>query len=262
MNMTHTPARVLLHDHEPDDVVFGPVNSRRFGRSFGISLSYAGKRCCRWHCAYCQLGHLPVSDTGAWVSPSELQAVLDRANPGDADVICCSGSGENLDHPQFLDCFALMQAFAKRWQRPLIILTNGDALLEESLRSAVLNSRVRCYVKWDFGVRDGAWRSMSTSERLQRMEILEEMPQLRLQSMFTHQAHEEALSQRKLEQWFFEVLQLRPVEVHMTTISRPSFDQKLSGVPLRTLQPWADGLRQRLGIPVSIFADATLVAYT
>ena len=242
-----------LHDHEPDDLVFGPVNSRRFGRSFGISLSSPGHRSCHWQCPYCQLGHWPEDALGLWAETNELKVALDQADPADADVICCSGSGENLDHPEFLKCFAHMQAFARRVHRPLIILTNGDALKDEDIRDAIEVSGARCYVKWDCGPRDGAWRSMDDASRKSRSDLYRDMSQIRLQSMFVTMKGQEHKLEAAAQRWLDEVTAIRPVEIHMTTLDRPSQDDRFQAVPLSELSYWADLVKRRLSIPVSIF---------
>ncbi|MCJ7621201.1 MAG: hypothetical protein MUP64_13405, partial [Anaerolineae bacterium] len=46
-------------------VIYGPVNSRRWGRSLGINLLPAGRKVCTFDCVYCQYGKAEaVSSTG------------------------------------------------------------------------------------------------------------------------------------------------------------------------------------------------------
>jgi wyosine [tRNA(Phe)-imidazoG37] synthetase (radical SAM superfamily) len=37
-------------------IVYGPVRSRRFGRSLGINLSPCGRKLCSFDCVYCHYG--------------------------------------------------------------------------------------------------------------------------------------------------------------------------------------------------------------
>jgi wyosine [tRNA(Phe)-imidazoG37] synthetase (radical SAM superfamily) len=39
-----------------DDIVFGPVRSRRLGASLGINLLPVGSKCCTFNCIYCECG--------------------------------------------------------------------------------------------------------------------------------------------------------------------------------------------------------------
>ncbi len=249
---------VLRHDHEPDALVFGPVNSRRFGRSFGISLSYPGQRACQWNCPYCQLGHLPNSKEQAgsvWTSVEELRAVLAAADPGDADVVCCSGSGENLDHPDFINCLALMSAFARRHAKPRYVLTNGDALLRKPVVAALAAADLCMYVKWDCGARDGMWRRMTSQQRSARWALLRSLPQIKIQAMFVRQAADnDDLMEQHILRWLDEMSSLRPMEILLTTIDRPCADTRCEPLSRQALMQVRQRMRQRLAIPVKVFA--------
>ena len=39
-----------------DEIVFGPVNSRRLGISLGINLLPTNKKICSFNCIYCECG--------------------------------------------------------------------------------------------------------------------------------------------------------------------------------------------------------------
>ena len=45
------------------DVVYGPVRSRRLGRSLGVSLAAAGFKACNFNCSYCQYGWTKFPNT-------------------------------------------------------------------------------------------------------------------------------------------------------------------------------------------------------
>jgi len=58
-------------------IIYGPVNSRRLGRSLGINLLPTDYKLCTFNCLYCQYGwtkihanHLP--DKEAWPSVSNI----------------------------------------------------------------------------------------------------------------------------------------------------------------------------------------------
>ncbi len=246
----------VAHDHEPIDLVFGPVNSRRFGRSFGISMSYPGVRSCQWSCPYCQLGHWPQSKAGEWASLDALDEALARSHPGDAEVICCSGSGENLDHPDIVPALRKMDAFAKRFKRPLVILTNGDALKDAELRDCIDDLGIRIYVKWDCGVRDGAWRSMTGEERKLRLAMFAGIKQLRLQSMFIYREENDRQFSELAQRWLDQVSQMNVLEIQMYTIDRPCGGKHICyPVPEAELYYWRDLADRRLNIPVRVYAS-------
>src|SRR3989338_4582504 len=74
--------------------IFGPVQSRRLGRSLGIDL--IPHKTCTYDCLYCQVGH--TTDKTAvrknWVRADEIIAELKTRLSSKPDCITLSGSGE------------------------------------------------------------------------------------------------------------------------------------------------------------------------
>ncbi len=65
----------------PDSAVFGPVASRRGGRSLGINILPSGKKACSFDCAYCMLGRTATySGKGAEVSVDLVEEGLVEAS--------------------------------------------------------------------------------------------------------------------------------------------------------------------------------------
>ncbi|MBN2685816.1 MAG: radical SAM protein [Pontiellaceae bacterium] len=87
--------------------LFGPVPSRRLGRSLGVDL-IPFKRCTQ-DCVYCQLGETPctVSARAEYVPMEAVLGELERwkASGGQADHITLAGSGEPTLHVHFGDVF-------------------------------------------------------------------------------------------------------------------------------------------------------------
>ncbi len=83
--------------------IFGPVPSRRLGRSLGIDL--LPLKTCSFDCVFCQLGRTPATtlQRKEYVSTqSVLQELRDwLASDGAADFITLSGSGEPTLHRSF-----------------------------------------------------------------------------------------------------------------------------------------------------------------
>ncbi|HEY5653924.1 MAG TPA: radical SAM protein [Pontiella sp.] len=130
--------------------LFGPVPSRRLGRSLGVDL--IPFKTCTLDCTYCQLGQTPcaVSDRGEYVPLEEVLAELDqwRVSGGVADHITLAGSGEPTLHSRFGDVF--------RWVKDhtdiaSVLLTNGTLLhLSEVRTEAALADKVKVTLSaWD-----------------------------------------------------------------------------------------------------------------
>ena len=53
-----------------DEIIFGPVKSRRLGVSLGINLLPAEKKICNFNCIYCECG---------WNADDKIKAALPKA---------------------------------------------------------------------------------------------------------------------------------------------------------------------------------------
>ncbi len=115
--------------------LFGPVPSRRLGRSLGVDI--VPMKTCSLDCIYCQLGrttnrtvqrmeYVPTEDVLAdfhtWFSES-----------GAADYITLSGSGEPTLHSRFGDILRSIQA---ETYIPIALLTNGTLFWDPQVREA------------------------------------------------------------------------------------------------------------------------------
>jgi len=131
--------------------LFGPVNSRRYGRSLGVDL--AVPKTCTFNCRFCQLGPTPrTTVTRADAPPiGEVVAELRQwlaSSTQPADFITASGSGEPTLHTRFGDLFRFVRA-----ETPCrsLLLSNGSLFfLPEVRRDAALADVVKVSLHaWD-----------------------------------------------------------------------------------------------------------------
>ncbi len=119
--------------------VFGPVPSRRLGRSLGIDP--VPLKTCNWNCVYCQLGRSTpvVNERKDYFPPEEILAAVEqtlaRLAPGDVDWITYAGSGEPLLHASI---GRLVAGVKQMTNLPVALLTNGSFLHLAEVRDAVL----------------------------------------------------------------------------------------------------------------------------
>ena len=126
MNRSHPPER----QHH----VFGPVPSRRLGRSLGVDL--VPFKTCSYDCIYCQLGrtNCKTTERREW---APAPAVLDELKAKLAcqpDYITLSGSGEPTLHVRLGEMIARIQAMTAV---PVAVLTNGSLLWQKAVREEV-----------------------------------------------------------------------------------------------------------------------------
>lgn len=121
--------------------LFGPVPSRRFGRSLGVDLTPF--KTCSFDCVFCQLGRTPEKtiERKAYVPTEDVLAELDTwlKTDGQADYITLSGSGEPTLHSKFGQIFDFVHENSKI---PTVLLTNGTLLYRPEVRDAAARSDV------------------------------------------------------------------------------------------------------------------------
>ncbi|MBN2179354.1 MAG: radical SAM protein [Deltaproteobacteria bacterium] len=115
---------------------FGPVPSRRLGRSLGID--FVPFKTCSYDCIYCQLGrttaktmkrkeYCPVDAV-----VNEVKEKLKKVSP--PDYITLSGSGEPTLHSRIGDIISGIKEIS---DVPVAVLTNGSLFWIEEVRDAV-----------------------------------------------------------------------------------------------------------------------------
>ncbi len=123
------------------EFIYGPVPSRRLGRSLGVDLLVP--KSCTIDCVYCQLGsHAPLKpERKRFVDPARVEAELaERAAAGvEAEYITFSGSGE----PTLSVDLGRVLNFAKGLKiAPVCVLTNGTLLWMPEVREELSRADV------------------------------------------------------------------------------------------------------------------------
>ena len=113
--------------------LFGPVPSRRLGRSLGVDI--VPLKTCTQNCIYCQLGKdaPQVLERKHYVPIQDVLDELERkiAEGLDADYITISGSGEPTLHSQLGE---LIDSTRKRTPIPIAVITNSTLLSDPAVR--------------------------------------------------------------------------------------------------------------------------------
>jgi len=129
-----------------DDLIFGPVNSRRFGVSLGVNLLPKNAKWCNFNCIYCECGWSGQFDESDIYPDAEtvltmLKQVLINNNTKNKriDAITFAGNGEPCIHPEFPriidEVIKLRNTYYK--SAIIVVLTNSTRLTDESVRSAL-----------------------------------------------------------------------------------------------------------------------------
>jgi wyosine [tRNA(Phe)-imidazoG37] synthetase (radical SAM superfamily) len=122
--------------------LYGPVPSRRLGRSLGIDL--VPHKVCTYDCIYCQIGnttdktlvrkeYVPVKEV-----LEEVRRFL-REETSSIDHLSLSGSGEPTLHSQIRSIIEGIKAITSI---PIAVITNGSLFYEEEVRKDLLGADI------------------------------------------------------------------------------------------------------------------------
>lgn len=119
--------------------VYGPVPSRRLGRSLGVDL--VPFKNCTYDCTYCQLGRTTEKtvERRAYIPVAAILAQLDKALADGAapDYVSLAGSGEPTLHA---DIGELIDGIKSKTRTPVAVLTNGSLLWKREIQDALLQA--------------------------------------------------------------------------------------------------------------------------
>jgi wyosine [tRNA(Phe)-imidazoG37] synthetase (radical SAM superfamily) len=121
--------------------VYGPVPSRRLGRSLGVSS--IPSKACSYNCVYCQLGRtnrVSVKRESFYPRNKILSEIKKQIGKGNKiDYITFVGDGE----PTLCkDLGWLIAQCKQQWQIPVAVITNGSLLFMEEVRHDLIRSDV------------------------------------------------------------------------------------------------------------------------
>jgi wyosine [tRNA(Phe)-imidazoG37] synthetase (radical SAM superfamily) len=118
--------------------VFGPVPSRRLGKSLGIDP--VPLKTCNWNCVYCQLGRSRplVNERAIYFPPEDILVEVNQAlashKPGEIDWVTLVGSGETC---LYAEIGWLIRQVKTATQLPVAVITNGSLLYLPEVRQAL-----------------------------------------------------------------------------------------------------------------------------
>jgi wyosine [tRNA(Phe)-imidazoG37] synthetase (radical SAM superfamily) len=244
-------------------VIYGPVNSRRLGRSLGINLLPASRKVCTFDCVYCQYGRAgAVSSTGAqggFPSVSTVLGEVERAimrQQTPPDYLTFSGNGEPTLHPEFPEIMVEVLRLRHRLcpAARVAILSNSSTAQRPEIREAIgqLDDPI---MKLDAGDPDTLSRINRPAPGVTLEKIVEGLagiPHLIVQSMVIAGEPQNAEGEAQ-EAWLTTLARLSPEKVQIYTAERPAAESGVRQVSREVLNSLAQRVQERTGIPVGAY---------
>jgi wyosine [tRNA(Phe)-imidazoG37] synthetase (radical SAM superfamily) len=252
-----------------DEIIFGPVKSRRLGVSLGINLLPVKKKICNFNCIYCECGWTKDIEQAVSKLPSrdEVYNALDQKlsemknNGQSPDVITYAGNGEPTLHPEFPgiidDSIRLRDKYFPKAK--IAVLSNAttihnplikEALLKVDQNILKLDSAISATVKVHNQPR-GNYDIEKTIDDLTGFN-----GKVIIQTLFLRGFYNEKVIDNttplEISAWLDAIKRIHPSEVMIYTISRDTPDgSQLNKVPEKELKQIA-ALVEKLGIKTKV----------
>jgi wyosine [tRNA(Phe)-imidazoG37] synthetase (radical SAM superfamily) len=249
-----------------EGIIYGPIDSRRLGKSLGINLMPWRFKLCTFNCVYCHYGptdELSV-DIGEYAddlpdSDEVVRAVEETLkSPLEFGYVTFSGNGEPTLHPDFPELVDEVVVLRDRY-RPdakVALLSNSSALARAGVRETVRKIDVPVF-KLDAGT-ERTFRAINRpAPGVEFDDIIERLSSLDgvlVQTVLVDGAPSN-VGDGELENYFDLIAGIRPIEVHIYSIDRPVPDAGISLVPPERLEDIARAGRETTGIPFRAFYE-------
>jgi len=233
-----------------NSIVYGPVASRRLGRSLGVNLLPFYQKTCTLDCLYCQYGWSRFSnlETAKYLSVSEVLSALKHSLKNllmPPDYITFSGNGEPTLHPEFgsiVEEVKQLRDLLAPMAR-VVVLSNSTTVVRESVRVALkkLDDRIMKLDAGNAATFEIYNRPHPSVEFDRIVKGLSSLSDVTIQALFTG-GKDGNYSPRSILDWVDKIVEIKPQKVQIYTLDR--------GYPAPTIESLGltelNHIRQRL----------------
>lgn len=214
-----------------NNIIYGPVNSRRLGSSLGINLLSSERKICNFNCVYCQYDWTTIKRKDLFNAENyqDKQKVIDSVEKAlfalspAPNYITLSGNGEATLHPDFEfivdEVINLRDQYAPKSKTA--ILSNSTGVTKPNIRESIekLDERI---MKLDCGDEHLLKRYNRPVVKITLDEIVNGLKLIKnvtIQTLFSDGPHGNS-SPDNLKYWFNRIEEISPVFVQIYTLDR------------------------------------------
>ena len=223
-----------------DEIVFGPIFSRRLGSSLGVNVLPSVGKLCNFDCVYCECGwnkdgavegrRFPDLHEVKQALEAKIRKAAEEGVP--VDSITFSGNGEPTMHPDFAKIIDATLRLRDEFfpQAKVSVLSNATLLGRDDVREALMRVD-NPILKIDASSQELVQQINKPVGTYCLDSVLENMKkfdgQFILQTMFLRSQEFDTVASGALEAWMDIVRMLKPRQVMVYTIDRETPDKSL-----------------------------------
>lgn len=252
-----------------DELIFGPVYSRRLGVSLGINLLPVNNKYCNFNCVYCECGWtdlqkgvkivLPKRDNFKTQLENKLKELHGTVN--EPDSITFAGNGEPTIHPDFAkiinDTIEARNNFAPK--AAISILSNASMLHKPSVVEA-LKKVDKNILKLDTGIESTFQTINQASGKLTLDKIIKNIKlfdgKVIIQTLFVRGEYNgkviDNTTDAEIDAWLKVVVDINPEYVMIYPIERGTAAKDLEKISEDELNVISDKV-EALGINTKVY---------
>ena len=246
------------------EILYGPINSRRLGKSLGINLMPGKYKLCSFNCVYCHYGWTKkhTFDFSRYLkdlpSPDKvIKAVEDALKSAmEFSFLTFSGNGEPTLYPQFAELVEEVANLRNKYrpQLKVALLSNSTGLARQDVRENL--SKVDYPVlKLDAGTEKTFEEVNRPATGVNFSDIVDSLSSVEdfyVQSVLIDGNPSNAADEDLID-YFRKISQVQPKEVHIYSIDRPVPNRKISLVAKKRLEEIAIWGEKESGVKIRPF---------
>ena len=245
-------------------ILYGPVNSRRLGKSLGVNLMPGSYKLCSFNCVYCHYGWTKKQTVDFSKYHIDLPALDEVVNSvaralrssQEFDFLTFSGNGEPTLYPQFAELVEKVVSLRNKYKPKVkvALLSNSTGLARENVLLSL--SKIDCAVlKLDAGTEE-KFRAVNRPARgINFSEIIDSLcsaKKIYIQTVLV-EGNPSNVAEDDLKAYFQKISFIQPEEVHIYSIDRPVPNRAISLVSKDRLEEISDWGKKETGVEIRPF---------
>jgi wyosine [tRNA(Phe)-imidazoG37] synthetase (radical SAM superfamily) len=246
-------------------IIYGPVNSKRLGRSLGMNLFPTTKKVCSFDCIYCHYGK--TDDKTMSPDLKDLPSVEQVINaieqvlksPVEFDYLTFSGNGEPMIHPDFAEIVRQTKQVKDKYRPniPLTLLSNSSCLaksIDFDTLSLIDNRifKLDCADEQTFRAINNPVTEIKIKDIIDGLKTLSSVLPITIQTVFIDGPIKNYEGE-VFDRWLEAIKKIKPQKIQVYSTDRPVALASIKMISNEKLQELAILIQEKTGIPTRAY---------
>ncbi len=252
-----------------ENIIFGPIRSRRLGTSLGINIMPIHKKYCNFNCIYCECGwnELEYGTDVKLHTRAEIETALEhylqkaKTEGTIIDSITFAGNGEPTIHPEFSAIVDRVIELRNQYmpQAKITVLSNATRL-DNTVIFEALQKVDNPILKLDAGS-EAMFRAINQPASSIKFEtVLKKLEEFGAKAIiqtlllkgYSHGTAIDNTTPEEIDLWMQHIVRIKPRYVMLYPIDRVTPEKDLEKLDKTTLDAIAEQVR-KMGIEVKVY---------